>query len=159
MIAHHPPPSSRTSHPSRLPFARPNPRSLAGLATRDLHILVLGASDVPARRLPAARMGQFAALNAARRRAGERGELPGKRVVREWRVSTDAVLPVGTTLSAAHFVPGQLVDVTANSIGKGFAGVMKRHGFAGLKATHGVSLTHRSAGSTGQHQVRIVSCV
>ncbi|KAJ9119605.1 hypothetical protein QFC22_003314 [Naganishia vaughanmartiniae] len=75
-----------------------------------------------------------------------------KMVVKEFRVTQDAVLPVGAELSVAHFVPGQYVDVTADSIGKGFAGVMKRHNFAGLKASHGVSLTHRSAGSTGQHQ-------
>lgn len=80
-------------------------------------------------------------------------QLRGKAILRSFRVSADALLPVGTTLSALHFVPGQRVDVTADSIGKGFAGAMKRHGFSGLKASHGVSLTHRSAGSTGQHQV------
>lgn len=58
----------------------------------------------------------------------------------------------GTTLSAAHFVPGQDVDVSATSRGKGFQGPMKRHGFKGLKASHGVSLAHRSHGSTGQNQ-------
>lgn len=79
--------------------------------------------------------------------------LPPKRKVKEFRVTEDALLPIGTTLSAGHFVPGQHVDVTGTSVGKGFAGVMKRHGFHGLKATHGVSKTHRSAGSTGQHQV------
>ncbi|KAF7726719.1 54S ribosomal protein L3 [Apophysomyces ossiformis] len=70
----------------------------------------------------------------------------------EFRVSDDAVLPIGTELTADHFVPGQYVDVTAPSIGKGFAGVMKRWNFAGLPASHGVSLTHRSAGSTGQRK-------
>jgi len=70
----------------------------------------------------------------------------------EFRVSDDAVLDVGAELSATHFVPGQYVDVTSVSIGKGFAGVMKRHNFRGLRATHGVSVSHRSHGSTGQRQ-------
>ena len=75
-----------------------------------------------------------------------------KKKLAEFRVSEDALLEIGTELSAAHFVPGQYVDVTATSIGKGFAGVMKRHNFAGLRATHGVSVSHRSHGSTGQRQ-------
>ncbi|GAA5821745.1 hypothetical protein JCM10212_004931 [Sporobolomyces blumeae] len=70
----------------------------------------------------------------------------------EFDVSKDAVVPSGTVISAAHFVPGQHVDVQAPSIGKGFQGVMKRHGFRGLRATHGTSISHRSHGSTGQHQ-------
>ena len=70
----------------------------------------------------------------------------------EFRISGDAMVDVGTELSAAHFVAGQFVDVTGTSIGKGFAGAMKRHGFAGLRATHGVSVSHRSLGSTGQCQ-------
>jgi large subunit ribosomal protein L3 len=76
---------------------------------------------------------------------------PKRRLV-EFRVSADALLDVGAELSATHFLPGQYVDVTANSIGKGFAGVMKRHNFGGLRATHGVSVSHRSHGSTGQRQ-------
>ncbi len=76
---------------------------------------------------------------------------PMKKLV-EFRVSEDALVDVGTELSAAHFVPGQFVDVTGTSIGKGFAGGMKRHGFKGLRASHGVSLAHRSLGSTGQCQ-------
>jgi large subunit ribosomal protein L3 len=76
---------------------------------------------------------------------------PKRRLV-EFRVSADALLDVGAELSAAHFLPGQYVDVTANSIGKGFAGVMKRHNFSGLRATHGVSVSHRSHGSTGNRQ-------
>lgn len=75
-----------------------------------------------------------------------------KRNVAEFRVAPDAVLEVGAELSAAHFVPGQYVDVTGTSIGKGFAGVMKRHNFAGLRASHGVSVSHRSHGSTGNNQ-------
>src|SRR5438874_12126242 len=70
----------------------------------------------------------------------------------EFRVSEDAFVPVGSEITAAHFVPGQYVDVTGTSIGKGFAGGMKRHNFGGLRATHGVSVSHRSLGSTGQRQ-------
>ncbi|UYH51467.1 50S ribosomal protein L3 [Candidatus Kirkpatrickella diaphorinae] len=76
---------------------------------------------------------------------------PCKKLV-EFRVSDDAVLEAGTRLSAAHFVVGQKVDVTATSKGKGFAGAMKRWNFAGLEASHGVSISHRSHGSTGQRQ-------
>jgi large subunit ribosomal protein L3 len=76
---------------------------------------------------------------------------PAKRVV-EFRVTPDAMLEVGTELSAGHFVAGQRVDVTGTTIGKGFAGVMKRHNFRGLEASHGVSVSHRSHGSTGQRQ-------
>jgi large subunit ribosomal protein L3 len=70
----------------------------------------------------------------------------------EFRVSEDALVDIGTELSASHFIPGQFVDVTGTSIGKGFAGAMKRHGFSGLRASHGVSISHRSLGSTGQCQ-------
>ena len=75
-----------------------------------------------------------------------------KKKLAEFRVSDDCVLSVGDKLSVEHFVPGQFVDVCGTSIGKGFAGVMKRHNFAGLEASHGVSLAHRAAGSTGQNQ-------
>src|SRR5712672_4061408 len=70
----------------------------------------------------------------------------------EFRVSEDALVDVGAEITAAHFVAGQYVDVTGTSIGKGFAGGMKRHNFHGLRATHGVSVSHRSLGSTGQRQ-------
>src|SRR5437763_197722 len=70
----------------------------------------------------------------------------------EFRVSDDALVDVGAEITVAHFVPGQYVDVTGTSIGKGFAGGMKRWNFAGLRATHGVSVSHRSLGSTGQRQ-------
>jgi len=70
----------------------------------------------------------------------------------EFRVAADAVLETGAALSPAHFVPGQLVDVAATSKGKGFAGAMKRWNFAGLEASHGVSISHRSHGSTGNRQ-------
>jgi large subunit ribosomal protein L3 len=76
---------------------------------------------------------------------------PKRRLV-EFRVSADALLDVGAELSAGHFLPGQFVDVTGTSIGKGFAGVMKRHNFGGLRASHGVSISHRSHGSTGNRQ-------
>ncbi len=70
----------------------------------------------------------------------------------EFRVSDDAMIDVGAELLADHFVPGQFVDVTATSIGKGFAGAMKRHNFGGLRASHGVSISHRAHGSTGHSQ-------
>ena len=75
-----------------------------------------------------------------------------KRTVTEFRVSEDAMIPVGAEITADHFVPGQFVDVTGTSIGKGFAGGMKRWNFSGLRATHGVSISHRSIGSTGGRQ-------
>ena len=75
-----------------------------------------------------------------------------KRKLAEFRVSADALLDVGAELSVDHFVEGQFVDVAGTSIGKGFAGAMKRHGFKGLRASHGVSVSHRSHGSTGHSQ-------
>jgi large subunit ribosomal protein L3 len=75
-----------------------------------------------------------------------------KKKLAEFRVSPENVLEVGVELSAAHFIPGQFVDITGNTIGKGFAGGMKRWNFRGLEATHGVSVSHRSHGSTGQRQ-------
>jgi large subunit ribosomal protein L3 len=75
-----------------------------------------------------------------------------KRKVAEFRVSEDALIPVGAEITADHFVVGQYVDVTGTSIGKGFAGPMKRWNFGGLRASHGVSISHRSHGSTGGRQ-------
>jgi large subunit ribosomal protein L3 len=75
-----------------------------------------------------------------------------KRKLAEFRVSDDAVIPVGAEITADHFVVGQFVDVTGTSIGKGFAGGMKRWNFSGLRASHGVSISHRSIGSTGGRQ-------
>ena len=72
--------------------------------------------------------------------------------IKEFRVSNDAMVDVGEQLSIEHFVLGQRVDVIGNSIGKGFAGAMKRHNFGGLEASHGISVSHRSHGSTGQCQ-------
>ncbi len=81
-----------------------------------------------------------------------RAKVEPKARLAEFRVSDDAVVDVGAEITAAHFVPGQRVDVVGTSIGKGFAGAMKRHNFSGLRATHGVSVSHRSHGSTGQRQ-------
>ncbi len=75
-----------------------------------------------------------------------------KRTVAEFRVTEDALIPVGAEITADHFVVGQFVDVTGTSIGKGFAGPMKRWNFGGLRASHGVSISHRSHGSTGGRQ-------
>ena len=75
-----------------------------------------------------------------------------KRKIAEFRVSEDAVIPVGAEITADHFVPGQFVDVTGTTTGKGFAGGMKRWNFGGLRASHGVSISHRSIGSTGGRQ-------
>ncbi len=79
-------------------------------------------------------------------------KLEPKARLAEFRVSEDAVLEIGAEITAAHFVAGQHVDVVGTSIGKGFAGAMKRHNFSGLRASHGVSVSHRSPGSTGQRQ-------
>jgi large subunit ribosomal protein L3 len=75
-----------------------------------------------------------------------------KRKLAEFRVAKDAVLEVGAEITAGHYVPGQFVDVAGITIGKGFSGVMKRWNFAGLEASHGVSISHRSHGSTGGRQ-------
>ena len=75
-----------------------------------------------------------------------------KKVIKEFRVDQDNMLDIGSTLDVAHFKRDQFVDVTSVSIGKGFAGAMKRHNFGGLRASHGVSISHRSHGSTGQNQ-------
>jgi large subunit ribosomal protein L3 len=81
-----------------------------------------------------------------------KAEVALKARVAEFRVAEDALLDVGSTIAASHFVPGQLVDVAGHTQGKGFAGAIKRWGFGGLRATHGVSLSHRSHGSTGNRQ-------
>jgi large subunit ribosomal protein L3 len=75
-----------------------------------------------------------------------------KRRLGEFRVAEDALVEVGTEIKPSHFISGQMVDVVGTSIGKGFAGAMKRHNFAGLEASHGVSVSHRSHGSTGNSQ-------
>ena len=81
-----------------------------------------------------------------------KAQVEPKRKLAEFRVSPDALIAVGAEITADHFVAGQFVDVVGTSIGKGYAGPMKRHNFRGLEATHGVSISHRSHGSTGQRQ-------
>jgi large subunit ribosomal protein L3 len=75
-----------------------------------------------------------------------------KKIIKEFRVDSENILELGTELKANHFKKDQFIDVSGISIGKGFAGVMKRHNFGGLRASHGVSISHRSHGSTGQNQ-------
>ena len=98
--------------------------------------------------------GTAKAKNVAKPQRGHFGkaEVEPKARVAEFVVTEDALLDVGATLSADHFVAGQMVDVRGVTQGKGFAGAMKRWGFKGLRATHGVSVSHRSHGSTGQRQ-------
>ena len=92
--------------------------------------------------------------NVSRAMSGHfaKAKVEPKRKLTEFRVDADGLLDVGAELSAKHFVAGQFVDVCGTTIGKGFAGGMKRHGFSGLRASHGVSINHRSLGSTGQCQ-------
>jgi large subunit ribosomal protein L3 len=98
--------------------------------------------------------GKAKAKNVAKpqRAAFGKAEVEPKARVAEFRVADDALLDVGAHISADHFVPGQLVDISGVTQGKGFAGAMKRWGFSGLRATHGVSVSHRSHGSTGNRQ-------
>ena len=103
--------------------------------------LQLGAGVPKIKRLTKAERGHFAVA-----------KVEPKRKLKEFRVSPDNVIPVGAEITVEHFVPGQFVDVTATSMGKGFAGGMKRWNFRGLRATHGVSISHRSIGSTGNRQ-------
>ena len=103
--------------------------------------LQLGSGERRAGNMSKADRGYFAAA-----------KVEPKRKLAEFRVSDDAMIPVGAEITADHFVEGQFVDVCGISIGKGFAGAMKRHNFGGLRASHGVSVSHRSHGSTGQRQ-------
>ena len=103
--------------------------------------LQVGAGAAKTKRVSKAMRGHFA-----------KAKVEPRRKLVEFRVAHDALVDVGTRLSADHFVSGQFVDVTGTSIGKGFAGAMKRHNFGGLRASHGVSISHRSHGSTGQCQ-------
>jgi large subunit ribosomal protein L3 len=103
--------------------------------------LQLGVGKAKVKNVSQANRGHFA-----------KAKVEPKQWVVEFRVPTDAVLEVGAELSVEHFLAGQFVDVVGTSIGKGFAGAMKRHNFGGLRATHGVSVSHRSHGSTGQRQ-------
>ncbi|MBP1806757.1 large subunit ribosomal protein L3 [Rubellimicrobium aerolatum] len=101
----------------------------------------LGAGTAKAKRTTQPMRGHFA----------KAGVEPKRKMV-EFRVDPEALIGVGEEIIAAHYFPGQFVDVSGTSIGKGFAGAMKRHNFGGLRASHGVSVSHRSHGSTGQCQ-------
>ena len=81
-----------------------------------------------------------------------KAEVEPKHKVVEFRVSEDNLIDVGAEITADHYLPGQKIDITGTTVGKGFAGAMKRWNFGGLRATHGVSVSHRSHGSTGQRQ-------
>jgi large subunit ribosomal protein L3 len=103
--------------------------------------LQLGSGERKVNNVPKAERGHFAVA-----------KVEPKRKVVEFRVTEDSMIPVGAEITADHFVVGQFVDVTGTSIGKGFAGGMKRWNFGGLRASHGVSVSHRSIGSTGGRQ-------
>ncbi|WP_028094073.1 50S ribosomal protein L3 [Pseudodonghicola xiamenensis] len=101
----------------------------------------LGAGSPKIKRVSKAMRGHYAAA-----------KVEPKRKLAEFRVDPENLIEVGAEISAEHFLTGQKVDVSGTSIGKGFAGAMKRHNFGGLRASHGVSISHRSHGSTGQCQ-------
>jgi large subunit ribosomal protein L3 len=101
----------------------------------------LGAGSAKAKRTSKAMRGHFAAA-----------KVEPKRKIAEFRVAPENMIAVGEEITANHYFEGQFVDVCGTSIGKGFAGAMKRHNFRGLEMTHGVSISHRSHGSTGQCQ-------
>ncbi len=101
----------------------------------------LGAGAAKTKRVSKAMRGHFAAV-----------KVEPKRKVAEFRVAPENLIGVGEEITANHYFEGQFVDVSGTSIGKGFAGAMKRHNFGGLRASHGVSISHRSHGSTGQCQ-------
>lgn len=101
----------------------------------------LGAGRAKAKNTPRAMRGHFAVA-----------KVEPKRRLAEFRVTPDNLIAVGAELTADHFVAGQFVDVTGTSVGKGFAGAMKRHNFGGMRASHGVSVSHRAHGSTGNSQ-------
>jgi len=101
----------------------------------------LGTGTIKAKRVSQAMRGHFAVA-----------KVEPKRKVAEFRVAPENLIEVGAEITAEHYAAGQFVDVSGTSIGKGFAGAMKRHNFKGLRATHGVSVSHRSHGSTGQCQ-------
>lgn len=103
--------------------------------------LQLGAGTRRPSRVTAPERGNFALA-----------KVEAKRKLAEFRVTPENLIEVGAEITADHFVPGQFVDITGTSIGKGFQGAMKRWNFGGLRATHGVSISHRSHGSTGQRQ-------
>ncbi len=111
-------------------------------ADRDGYVaLQLGAGTAKAKNVAKPQRGQFG-----------KAEVEPKAILAEFRVNDDGLLDVGAEISADHYVAGQFVDIQGRTQGKGFQGGMKRWGFGGLRATHGVSVSHRSLGSTGQRQ-------
>src|SRR2546426_1032030 len=122
------------THKRLLDIVDPTPQTVDAL-------LQLGAGTRKAKNLTKATRGHFAVA-----------KVEPKRKVAEFRVDEGDLIPVGAEITADHFVVGQFVDVTGTSIGKGFAGGMKRWNFGGLRASHGVSISHRSIGSTGGRQ-------
>jgi large subunit ribosomal protein L3 len=103
--------------------------------------LQVGVGKAKVKNVSKAERGRFAVAN-----------VEPKRKLAEFRVASEELIPVGAEITADHFVAGQFVDVTGTTTGKGFAGGMKRWNFGGLRATHGVSVSHRSIGSTGGRQ-------
>ena len=101
----------------------------------------LGTGTIKAKNVSKSMRGQFAA-----------SKVEPKRKLAEFRVAPENLIDVGSEITADHYIEGQFVDVSGTTIGKGFAGAMKRHNFGGLRASHGVSISHRSHGSTGQCQ-------
>ena len=91
-------------------------------------------------------------INKPQRKLFSSIKLKPKKIIKEFRVDDENILELGTKLNVSHFKIDQFLDASSYSIGKGFAGVMKRHNFGGLRASHGVSISHRSHGSTGQNQ-------
>jgi len=124
------------------------------LRVRDCEVVAVRRPDKDGYAAVQVGIGRAKAKNVTKPMRGHfaKAKVEPKAKLAEFRVSEDAVLDPGTPLSAGHFVVGQYVDVCGTSIGKGFAGAMKRWGFGGLRASHGVSISHRSHGSTGQSQ-------
>ena len=91
-------------------------------------------------------------INKPQRKIFTSLDIKPKKILKEFRVDNDSLPKLGTCFNVNHFEKNQYVDVSGTTIGKGFAGVMKRHNFSGLRASHGVSVSHRSGGSTGQNQ-------
>ncbi len=117
---------------------------VVGQRTRDQHgydALQIGTQQAHVRHLTRPMRGHFAAA-----------EVEPQRKLVEFRVSEDALVAVGARIAVSHFVAGQKIDVTSLSKGRGFAGAMKRHNFGGMRASHGVSVSHRAHGSTGNSQ-------
>ena len=109
--------------------------------TDGYNALLVGVGSARVKRVPKPLRGHFA-----------KAKIEPKQRLYEFRVSPEALIDVGAEILVDHFIPGQKVDVAGTSIGKGFAGAMKRHNFSGLRASHGVSVSHRSHGSTGNSQ-------